>query len=123
MELGIAFQLADDLLDVTGETHQLGKAAGSDLIEGKVTLPLIYLLKEFPEVKHDLERIMFDGEYAQVSRDDMRRMLTSKGVLDGVRDKIASHTDAARKSLAVLPESGYRSCLETTLQFVTSRNC
>jgi octaprenyl-diphosphate synthase len=122
MELGIAFQLADDLLDVTGETQQLGKAAGSDLIEGKVTLPLIYLLNEFPAVKHDIEKVMFDGEYAQVSRDDMRQMLASKGVLDHVREKIGTHTETARKSLAVLAESEYRSCLETTLQFVTSRN-
>lgn len=122
MELGIAFQLADDLLDVTGETQQLGKAAGSDLIEGKVTLPLIYLLKENPDVKQDIERIMFDGEYAQVSRKDVRQLLASKGVLDKVREQIAGHAEAARKSLAVLPESEYRSCLETTLQFVMARN-
>ncbi|MBK9215885.1 MAG: polyprenyl synthetase family protein [Chloracidobacterium sp.] len=122
MELGIAFQLADDLLDLTGETQQLGKAAGSDLIEGKVTLPLIYLLKEYPDVKQDIERIMFDGEYAQVSREDVRQLLASKGVLDGVRTRIAGHAEAARKSLAVLPESEYRSCLETTLQFVMARN-
>lgn len=122
MELGIAFQLADDLLDLTGDTQQLGKAAGSDLIEGKVTLPLIYLLKENPDVKQDIERIMFDGEYAQVSREDVRQLLASKGVLNVVRERISSHAEAARKSLAVLPESEYRSCLETTLQFVMSRN-
>lgn len=122
MELGIAFQLADDLLDLTGDTQQLGKAAGSDLIEGKVTLPLIYLLKENPDVKQDIERIMFDGEYAQVSREDVRQLLASKGVLGVIRDRISNHAEAARKSLAVLPESEYRSCLETTLQFVMSRN-
>ncbi len=122
MELGIAFQLADDLLDLTGDTQQLGKAAGSDLIEGKVTLPLIYLLKGNPDVKQDIERIMFDGEYAQVSREDVRQLLASKGVLGVIRERISSHAEAARKSLAVLPESEYRSCLETTLQFVMSRN-
>lgn len=122
MELGIAFQLADDLLDLTGESQQLGKAAGSDLIEGKVTLPLIYLLKDNPEVKHDIEKIMFDGEYAQVSREDVRQLLANKGILDRVRDLILAHADAARKSLAVLHESEYRSCLETTLHFVMSRN-
>ncbi len=122
MELGIAFQLADDLLDLTGDTQQLGKAAGSDLIEGKVTLPLIYLLKENPDVKQDIERIMFDGEYAQVSREDVRQLLASKGVLGVIRERISSHAEAARKSLAVLPESEYRSCLETTLQFVMARN-
>lgn len=122
MELGIAFQLADDLLDLMGDSRQLGKAAGSDLIEGKVTLPIIYLLKADPAFKHDIESVMYDGEYVRISRADVRQMLSHSGVLDTVRQRISTHTEAARKSLAVLPESEYRSCLETTLHFVTSRN-
>jgi octaprenyl-diphosphate synthase len=51
MNLGTAFQLVDDLLDFTSDGDSLGKAAGADLLEGKVTLPLIYLLEEEPRMK------------------------------------------------------------------------
>src|SRR5690606_23733628 len=63
MNLGIAFQLADDLLDFTSEEKVLGKAAAADLLEGKLTLPLIKLLAVDPSLKPELESIMLKGEY------------------------------------------------------------
>src|SRR6267143_2649914 len=54
MNLGTAFQLVDDLLDFTATNETLGKAAGADLIEGKVTLPLIYLLESEPSLHSSL---------------------------------------------------------------------
>ena len=68
MDLGIAFQITDDILDLTSSSDQLGKAAGTDLLEGKVTLPLILLLDREPAIKADLERIMLDGDYRRSSR-------------------------------------------------------
>src|SRR5690606_3320416 len=58
MNLGIAFQLADDLLDLTAEVNDLGKASGADLIEGKMTLPLIMLADAEPQIKPSLEAVM-----------------------------------------------------------------
>jgi len=63
MNLGISFQLADDLLDFTSTDDALGKAAGADLLEGKITLPLILLLNSEPSIKDTLDEIMFDGSY------------------------------------------------------------
>lgn len=122
MELGIAFQVYDDILDVTSESQQLGKAAGTDLLEGKLTLPLISLLKKHPFLKQKFESVMLDGAYQSISRDEIRELLDSKNILTENRALAEHHIDQARKSLEVLPESRYRQCLEDTLEFVSSRN-
>ncbi len=122
MDLGIAFQLSDDILDLTAETENLGKAAGSDLLEGKLTLPLIYLLEKEPALKPKLEKIMFDGEYNALSRDDLRELLTTHGILADIKNRADDYARRARKSLDVLRESEYRSCLSDVLSFVIDRN-
>lgn len=122
LALGVAFQLSDDILDLTGATDSLGKAAGSDLLEGKITLPLIYLLDRMPEMKEPMERIMADRDYTAVSRTQLLQMLDERGILDEVRQRATDHADSARKSLDVLPASEYRSCLDNVLSFVVDRN-
>jgi len=122
MDLGIAFQLSDDILDLTAETESLGKAAGSDLLEGKLTLPLIYLLEKEPALKPKLEKIMFDGEYSSLTRDDIKNMLNEHGIFVSIKQRADDYAESARKSLDVLSESEYRSCLEEVLVFVTERN-
>ena len=122
MELGIAFQLSDDILDLTSEAEQLGKAAGTDLLEGKLTLPLISLVKKEPSLKPQLESVMLDGAYTDLTREGLREKLDSYGILDEIKSRAEEFIDRARKSLDVLPESEYRSCLEDTLDFVTARN-
>lgn len=121
MDLGIAFQLSDDILDLTADSKDLGKAAGSDLLEGKLTLPLIYLLEKRPELTPQLEEIMFDGEYRTISREELKSGLVSLGIIDSIKQRATSHAEAARKSLAVLGDSEYRSSLEEVLSFVTDR--
>jgi len=122
MELGIAFQLSDDLLDLTADSKDLGKSAGSDLLEGKLTLPLIYLAARLPTVTAKLERIMFDGDYRAISRAELKSQLVDHGILEAIKGLANGHAEAARKSLEVLPESEYRSCLEDVLKFVVERN-
>ena len=122
MELGIAFQLFDDVLDITAESKELGKAAGSDLLEGKLTLPLIRLLSHRPEIRPKLERVMLDGTYDPISREHLREMLDDHSVLKDIKHVAQTHVNAARKSLDVLLKTEYRSSLEDTLDFVTARN-
>ncbi|MFM9904248.1 MAG: polyprenyl synthetase family protein [Pyrinomonadaceae bacterium] len=122
MGLGIAFQLSDDILDLTSDAKQLGKAAGTDLLEGKLTLPLISLLKKEPSLKPRLEKIMLDGVYHDLTREEIKERLDHHAVLPEIKGLAECHIDRARKSLEVLPESEYRSCLEDTLDFVTKRN-
>lgn len=121
LELGIAFQMSDDLLDLTSQTETLGKAAGSDLLEGKLTLPLIRLLEGDPTLRPVLEKIMCEGNYDAMPRKDLIARLDSDGVLDSVHAVALDHSARAIKSLAVLPVSEYRSCLEDVLAFATER--
>jgi octaprenyl-diphosphate synthase len=122
MELGIAFQLADDILDLTSEAEKLGKTAGSDLLEGKITLPLIYLLAEEPELRPKFEKVMLTGKYDDISREVIREKLETHGTLEMIRVEAKRRADAARKSLDVLPETEYRSALEGIPGFVVDRN-
>lgn len=122
MELGIAFQLADDILDLTSEAEKLGKTAGSDLLEGKITLPLIYLLAEEPELRPKFEKVMLTGKYDDISREVIREKLEAHGTLEMIRLEAKRRADAARKSLDVLPETEYRFALEGIPGFVVDRN-
>lgn len=121
MNLGIAFQLADDILDVTSDDSNLGKAAGSDLLEGKLTLPFISLLQKEPSIQPELERIMLDGDYLELSRDDLKQKLNSYGILHEIDESAKGYSLRARKSIDVLAETEYRSCLEAILSFVINR--
>src|SRR6185369_5751243 len=68
MNLGIAFQLVDDLLDFTSTNDVLGKPVGADLVEGKVSLPLIFLLQRDAEMRGVIQSVISDGSYATVTR-------------------------------------------------------
>ncbi len=122
MDLGTVFQIVDDILDVTSDAEQLGKAAGTDLLEGKLTLPLIFLLEKEPSLRPVFERIMLDGEYGEFSRDDLKEKLREHGVLGDIGKKAKTYALSARKSIDVLPETEYRSCLEGILDFAIDRN-
>jgi octaprenyl-diphosphate synthase len=122
MNLGIAFQLADDLLDFTSTDDALGKAAGADLLEGKITLPLILLLNSEPSLRETLESIMFDGNYGERSREFLKGKLDEHKTLDKIRLIALSYAEKARKNLEVLPETEYRSALDEIPNFVIGRN-
>ena len=68
LNLGTAFQLTDDLLDFTSNDDALGKAAGADLLGGKITLPLIYLLEADPTARQLVESVLRDRNYDLVSQ-------------------------------------------------------
>ncbi len=121
MNLGIAFQLFDDVLDLTADTESLGKEAGSDLLEGKLTLPLIYLLEKEPSAKSRLEKVMFDGSYTAITREELRSMLDDHSIIAKIKERADDHSTRARKSLDVLSKSEYRSCLEGVLSFIAER--
>ena len=122
MNLGTAFQLADDVLDFTAEEEIMGKAAGADLLEGKLTLPLILLVREKPEVRQDLEKIMYEGSYEPVSRAQLIEHLENLGLLDETRKRAYEFAANAIKNLAVLPKTEYRSALEEIPGYMIERN-
>ena len=122
MNLGIAFQLADDWLDFTAEKEVLGKASGADLLEGKVTLPWISLLQKDSSVKQDLEQIMHDGDYRKVSRESLLEKLISFNLLEETRQRAFHFAEKAKKNLEFLGNSKYREALEDIPTYMIERN-
>ncbi|MCS6874547.1 MAG: polyprenyl synthetase family protein [Pyrinomonadaceae bacterium] len=121
MNLGIAFQLTDDLLDFSSSDEVLGKSAGADLIEGKVTLPLILLLEKKPEFAEKLKIIMYDGNYDRISREEILRELEESGAIEKARKQANDFAEKAKKNLELLLNSEYRSTLEAICLYMVKR--
>jgi len=119
--LGTAFQLVDDLLDFTADEEVLGKAAGADLLEGKVTLPLIKLLEKKKDARSILQRIMHDGTYKNASREGLLEMLNETGAIEETRKRAYEYAEAARDSIEILPESEYRNALMSLPSYIIER--
>jgi octaprenyl-diphosphate synthase len=122
MNLGIAFQLADDTLDFTADEKTIGKAAGSDILEGKMTLPLIKLIEVDGNVREILVEIMDDGVYRNGVREEIARRLRIHSILEETKNVAREYSRIARKTLEVLPETRYRSALEAIPDFVIRRS-
>ena len=122
MNLGTAFQLADDILDFTAEEEILGKASGADLLEGKLTMPLILLVKKEPAIKADLEKIIHDSDYRTFSRPRLIERLEQHNLLAETRQMAYTYANQAVKNLELLPESEYRSALEEIPNYMIERD-
>lgn len=118
-DLGIAFQIADDLLDVLGEERTTGKSLGTDLEKQKPTLPIIRAL----ELATPTDR---EGMLELLTGDDRRPQLVAPyldryDALDYARERASSFADSARRRLDHLPNSPAREILSLMTQFVVSR--
>lgn len=122
MNLGTAFQLADDLLDFTADEDIIGKASGADLLEGKLTLPLILLVEKEPGMKLYLDKVMLNGSYDTTSRDDIAVKMEKYGTLNTTRERAYGYAEQARKNLDVLPKTEYCLALEDIPLFMIERN-
>lgn len=121
LNLGTAFQLTDDLLDFTATDDTLGKAAGVDLLAGKVTLPLIYLLERDESAREKVEAVIGDGDYGRVSRDELLSAVERVGGLERARARADEFAEAARSALDVLPDSEYCDALKSIPTYVLER--
>ena len=120
--LGMAFQLVDDLLDYCADPERLGKEVGADLREGKMTLPIIYLLRDGTEEAR--EHAMKSLADAQLDAEDLQRVVGSMdacGALDAAREVARGYADRARDSLEALPESRAKEALAELPDFVIAR--
>lgn len=120
--LGLAFQLTDDLLDFTSSEEKLGKPIGNDLREGKVTLPLIYLLRHGrPEESNKVRRVFEERGFHSVRLEEILEMVERRGTLRAARDKARHFADLAIGCLAGFPDSQYKDALRSLAEFVVER--
>src|SRR5271165_849165 len=104
--LGIAFQLVDDVLDFTAREKTLGKPVGSDLREGKVTLPLIYALERASADERALvETILRDRSYEHVPFKRILALLEKQRGFERANERAQSFTEKARCIMVEFPES------------------
>jgi octaprenyl-diphosphate synthase len=122
LQLGTAFQLADDLLDFTATDEVLGKAAGADLLEGKLTLPLIYLLEQDSSLRSAVQTVMREGNYRQVERETLLEAVEQSGALERARERAWEYAEAARRSLSALPASPYCDALLSIPTYIIERD-
>jgi heptaprenyl diphosphate synthase len=92
--LGMCFQIVDDVLDLIADEAVLGKPAGQDLLEGVYTLPVIYALRESPELRVVLGQPIELEQLAEV-----RRVATANGAVDAALDVARDHAVKAREAL------------------------
>jgi octaprenyl-diphosphate synthase len=120
--LGMAFQIADDLLDYTGSADVTGKPSGHDLRERKVTLPLVGALRSTSDTQEQEIRRFFtrvDPSDEEIAR--IVEIVVDKGGLDYAQGKAAEYADRAREALGGLPGGGAVDALEAAVSYAVDR--
>ncbi len=121
--LGVAFQLVDDVLDFTSREKILGKPVGNDLREGKVTLPLIYALENAtPDERKLVETVLAEKSYDQVPFLSLLQLLHRHKGVERAMERAQTFTDKARSVLNAFPESPYQRALLAVTDLVTERD-
>ena len=121
--LGIAFQLVDDLLDFTGDAAALGKPIGADLREGKMTLPLIHLRQQREEVGERIVRdIIASRSVSEAQWSELLRILKEHRSTDYAYRRASEFAERAKKPLYAFPPSSERTALLALPDYVLSRD-
>ena len=124
MNLGIAFQIIDDVLDYTQDQATIGKPAGNDLRQGMVTLPLIYALQQQPQNGH-YQRVqnLLNGTTTQKDEDILVVVdwVTSGNSIERSFSAANAFADKARQALYHFPPSSDRQVLDDLIDFVVTR--
>jgi len=123
MNLGMAFQIIDDLLDFTASESVLGKPVASDLREGKLTLPLIYLLeKNDPDERAMVRTVLEERDFRTISRDEIIDLLRRGQTLERTREVAVRYARSAQAALKSFPPCPALDALVALPDFVLFRD-
>jgi len=122
MELGLAFQLVDDVLDYRGESGAMGKNTGDDLREGKMTLPVILTLADAnPAEREIITASLGKSDASDAALTQVVAIMNRHGALARTIEEAHAHVRAARAALDPLPPSAMKTILSDIAEFYVSR--
>ena len=119
-QIGMAYQMVDDLLDVQGNTESLGKPVGNDLLQGVLTLPTIMLIERYPDA-NPIQALFQEREQnhnLQLALD----MINNSNIVDDCYEVIRGYCQEARHSLESLPDCEARQSLLQLADFIWERS-
>jgi octaprenyl-diphosphate synthase len=121
-DLGMAFQIVDDVLDLTASESVLGKPVASDLREGKVTMAVIHALERCtPLERKQIETILRDRAFNGVAHADILAILNRYGSLEYASKEATGYAESARKAICTFPDSEIKRALLWAPEFVVAR--
>lgn len=120
-DVGIAFQIMDDMLDFTVSSQELGKSAHNDLVQGQVTLPTFYALHSSPHAD-ELKAIIASKTQDKVRLDRAFEIVADSDALQRCEDEALRYLQQATRALEVLPESNARKALVELAHFCVHRS-
>ncbi|MDS9470820.1 polyprenyl synthetase family protein [Sporosarcina pasteurii] len=117
---GMSFQITDDILDLTSTDEELGKPAGSDLLNGHLTLPIFYL-KDDPAFQPYMEQA-FSGNLTEQAREDMLAYVRSSGAIEKAAAVSDLYLQKAKHEIRALPEGKAKKSFIQIAEFIGKRN-
>ena len=121
LNMGIAFQLIDDVLDYSGDAENTGKNVGDDLSDGKMTLPLIRSMQQTTSANQKLLTQIIELGADEHAIEQIIEIINSTDAIEFSRQEAAKHTDIARAALGAVPESVYKQSLLNLADFFIAR--
>ena len=121
-DLGMAFQIVDDVLDLTASESVLGKPVASDLREGKVTMAVIHALEHCtPAERQAIETVLRERAFDGVTHSEILDILSRYGSLEAAHARAAQYAESARKAICSFPDTEIKRALLWAPEFVVAR--
>ncbi len=121
--IGVAFQLTDDALDYSSTEEEFGKGVGQDLIEGKMTLPLLYSIQESSSSERSKINVILESEEV-FTEDDLnfvRGIVEQYKGVQKTNDMAQDYVDKAKNAISSLPDTPYKNSLDSLAEYIVDR--